>query len=294
MGMLHLPDNIKIHFAGAEHIHDAQLLHEMGITHCLYTAFPFIEKKLFKNISEISVPKYLCANMKHVIQDSGLFSMLFGKYKDIVTKELVFKWYDNLIEWTLEHEADVTCVEVDAQSIIGTDETWTLREKMRHDLPNHRIINVWHLPDGKYGLDRMIEFSDYIAIGLPELRYYGCDEYALPLVKYIKRKKPSIDIHLLGFTNFTYLKKFRFCTSCDSITWLSARRFGTVGGTYKPSEIDTEKVKNYIGEEKYIAIKRGGSEIVANAMCVNLEWWKHVTTKICGDQNFEWMHFNSL
>lgn len=289
MEKLHLPQNIKIHFAGSENISDARILNEMGINYTLYSAFPFIERKISKDKDSYEVPNFLAPNMKHVIQDSGLFSMLFGKYKGKVKPELVFRWYDALIEWTLGHNNPITCVEVDAQAIIGVEETWKLRERMRADLPNNRIINVWHLEDGLSGLDRMIEFSSYIAIGLPELRSAGKSDYALPIARYIKNKNPDIDIHLLGFTDFAHIKKFNFCTSCDSITWLSARRFGEIDNFYRTENLDTQKVKRMVGCERYESIK-SGKEIPTNAMCVNLEWWKHKTQKICGQQDFKWMY----
>ena len=48
-----------------------------------------------------------------------------------------------------------------------------LRENERNTFPNNRIINVFHKEDGKKGLERLIEFSDYIAISVPELRVIG-------------------------------------------------------------------------------------------------------------------------
>ncbi len=38
---------------------------------------------------------------------------------------------------------------------------WDFRQRMKKDLPNNRIINVFHLEDGMKGLDRMIEFAEY-------------------------------------------------------------------------------------------------------------------------------------
>ena len=51
-----------------------------------------------------------------------------------------------------------------SQKLLGTDLAWELRKEMRDQLPNNRIINVFHFEDGKYGLDRLIEFAEYIAI----------------------------------------------------------------------------------------------------------------------------------
>lgn len=290
MNDLRLPNNIKVHYGGTEKLWDARLLVEMGISYGLYTAFPFINGGRC-SASDMSLPAYLCEHMSHVIQDSGLFTMLFGKHSGSVAKSDVFRWYDSLVDWTLSHGQRVTCVEVDAQSIVGVEETWKMRERMRRDLPNNRIINVFHLQDGRYGLDRMIEYSDYIAIGLPELRSVGKKDYALPLARYIKEKKPDIDIHLLGFTDFAHIRRFRFCTSCDSVTWLSARRFGEIDSIYRAEDFDTEKVRRMVGAERHDKIRgANGSGTIANAMAVNLELWKHKTTMLCGDQDLKWFY----
>ena len=119
---------------------------------------------------ETELPQELCKWNKHVIQDSGLFTLMFGARKGKKDESLINKWYDALIEFTLAHGMPVTCVEVDCQKVLGVDKAWEFRERMRNDLPNNRIINVFHLEDGQKGLDRLIEFSEYIAISVPELR----------------------------------------------------------------------------------------------------------------------------
>ena len=81
----------------------------------------------------------------------------------------------------------------------------------------------------------MIEFAEYIAISVPELRIvkpktYKEDTYRL--ASYIKEKKPEIDIHLLGGTEFEMVKRCRFCTSADSTSWVSCNRFGRILGNH--------------------------------------------------------------
>lgn len=284
MKKLHLPDNLKVHFGGCENLKDAKILSVMGINYCLYTAFPFVEKKIMRQSSLVEVPKFLSQNFNHVIQDSGLFSMLLGKYKGRVEKSFVYKWYDALVEWTLEHGQQVTVVEVDAQSIIGVDETWHLREQMRKDLPNHRIINVFHYEDGLKGLDRLIEYSDYLALGS-----YMINNRTRTIIDYIKRKKNNIDIHLLGFTDFAHLGKYKLCTSCDSITWLSPRRFGEIENA-RVSDLDTDKVKRIVGIDRWNEIKGNSSDSIANTMCVSVERWKHKCSKIIGNQDLKWIY----
>ena len=96
---------------------------------------------------------------------------------------------------------------------------------MKDRLPN-RIMNVWHWEDGQKGLDRMVEFSEYIALSLPELRALKKTKHAVALANYIKNKKPTIDIHLLGTCANKYLEELSFCTSADSTNWQEVNRWG--------------------------------------------------------------------
>ena len=184
--------------------------------------------------------------MRHTIQDSGLFTLMFGSRKGKKDEALVNRWYDGLVEFTLNHGMNCTCVEVDCQKILGVDKAWEFRERIKKDLPNNRIINVFHLEDGQKGLDRLIEFSDYIAISVPELRHANKKNYVYSLACYIKERKPNIDIHLLGCTELELLHKCRFCTSADSTTWVGGKRFGFIEGKHITT-IDTDKVRNLVG-----------------------------------------------
>lgn len=295
MEKLHLPSNIKVHYAAQEKPNYAVAAKTMGLSYGLYTAFPFVAKRLFgksvwpiikmKHMTDIDVdvPTYINANMRHTIQDSGLFSLLFGKHKDKATKEFVYKWYDELIRFTSEHGQDVTCVEVDAQAILGVEETWALRERMRQDLPNNRIINVFHVEDGKDGLDRLIEFSDYIAIGSGvtggNVLGYKC------LCEYIKTRKPEIDIHLLGCTNVNIMHQVRhLCTSCDSTSWLSAPRFGYIGD-YHIRDIDKDKVMAHFGKDVWDSIREYNGDLVTKCTIVSTELCKESYIKFCGNQD---------
>ena len=58
---------------------------------------------------------------------------------------------------------------------------------MKIELPDNRIINVFHIEDGMKGLDRLIEFSDYIAVSVPELRILGKKNHTVKLAHYIKK-----------------------------------------------------------------------------------------------------------
>lgn len=283
---LHLPDNIKIHFASLENINKINAISQMGVKYGLCSAFPFVYKKIFgKGITDLDVQvmRTLNDNMIHTIQDSGLFSLLYGAKKDLADKSTIFKWYDALVEWTLQHQCGFTCVEIDCQDILGTDVAWDLRQKMRFDLPNNRIMNVFHLSDGIKGLDRLIEFSDYIGIGSGSPTNSSATMYEVS--SYIKKRKPNIDIHLLGCTTLKTLKKCSFCTSADSITWLSPNRFGFIDG-YHISDLDTSKVMGFFGDETWNNIYKHANETSTNVYCVSIEQHKRWYQKYAGNQDY--------
>jgi hypothetical protein len=229
--------NIKIHFAAAEQIEFSLILRESGIHYFLWTIFPFIGD--YFNLSPFPVtvksifsPRVLEKISKHTIMDSGLFTLMFGAHAGKHDKAYLLEWQDALMNFVITNKLTSTCVEVDCQKVLGPDEAWELRYRMRDKLPN-RQINVFHLEDGQKGLDRMIEFSNYIAISVPELRIArgkAHKEDVYRLASYIKDKKPEIDIHLLGCTEKSLLNRCRFCSSSDSTSWQGVNRFGSIMG----------------------------------------------------------------
>jgi|688.fasta_scaffold92680_7 hypothetical protein len=256
--------NIKIHFAGCEEmLRGNVILKAAQHKYSLFTAFPFICDELkikhgFPNYGfEYSDIVNLNQNNSiHSIQDSGLFSLMFGKFSGQKNIQTLENWFVKLIEITKNNNYLGTCVEVDCQKLFGVDKAWEFREKMRLELPKNRIINVFHKEDGQKGLDKLIEFSDYIAISVPELRSLGQKNHTEKIANYIKNKKPSIDIHLLGCTENKLLKKLNFCSSADSTSWVSINRYGwfkynngkeTVG--IQKSKIKTEVLIDTYGEK---------------------------------------------
>lgn len=298
MEALHLPDNIKVHFAACE-VQNQYIAAEMlGVRYGLFTCFPFVERMVFdKALAPImplkgmenpakDIPANIVNQMKHTIQDSGLFTLMFGSRKGKKDEQLINRWYDGLVEFTLAHGMNCTCVEVDCQKILGVDKAWEFRERIKRDLPNNRIINVFHLEDGQKGLDRMIEFSDYIAISVPELRHANKKNWVHPLACYIKEKKPSIDIHLLGCTELALLNQCRFCTSADSTTWVGGKRFGFIEGNHITT-IKTEKIREMVGDEKYDKIlSYNKKDYNTNFLCLSIESLKRKYEKAAGNQDY--------
>lgn len=193
--------NLKVHFAGAESLIRASLiLKGANSNYSLFTIFPFLcnefgikhgyqnKGQTYKEVSGLNYK-----NSKHCIQDSGLFSLMFGSYQGKRDDVFLNKWYEKLVEVTLSGNYKGTVVEVDCQKVLGVNKAWEFRNRMKNDLPDNRQINVFHKEDGQKGLDRMIEFSDYIAISVPELRSIGKKQYTERLANYIKNKKPEIE-----------------------------------------------------------------------------------------------------
>lgn len=224
--------NLKVHFAGGENINMASILKEAGVNYLLGTVYSLIVnhyKKGSKNFDPLII-KYWKDNFKGSILDSGIFTLIYGADKNKkMDRDTFIRWQNTLIDFIHMSGYNGYPVEVDAQKILGVDEAWRLRTAMKDALPNHTLIHVWHAQDGQKGLDRLIEYSDYMAFSVQELRKIkGIDhkDYAIRMASYIKSKKPNIKIHLLACTELELLKTLNFCTSADSTGWLQVNKFG--------------------------------------------------------------------
>lgn len=289
MEVLHLPDNIKVHFAGAEQKSSFEIAKELGVRYFLYTAFPYVKRLVFGKASidnmDLTIPRNLSVLSRHVIQDSGLFTLMFGALKGKHDAQVIGKWYDKLVEFTLACNTGCTVVEVDCQKVLGAKEAWNFRERMKKDLPNNRIINVFHIEDGQKGLDKLIEFSEYIAISVPEMRFAKKKDHVIPLVKYIKKKKPSIDIHLLGCTELSYLRACNFCTSSDSTTYNSPSKFGFIK-QYRTKDIKENDVIEMIGVEKFDRLSKLLKKNNLCALLLEIERLKQCYELAAGNQDY--------
>lgn len=252
--MSFLGDNVKIHFAGIEWDQFYIAVNSANVNYRLYSCFKYIYKKYSDDDFTLPSDHLLLEQNKadcHVIQDSGLFTLMFGAMKgQKVDHDYLLAWQDKLIKFVMQNNLKATCVEIDCQKILGVDEAWYFRKRMKELLPN-RQINVFHIEDGKDGFDRLIDFSDYIAISVPELRIAKPKTYkkdAVNLARYAKRRKPGIDIHMLGCTEYSMLNDISFCTSADSTSWLAGVKYGFFNDGINKSHI--RNFKEEIFEER--------------------------------------------
>lgn len=224
-----VPDqqNLKVHFAGLEAINHLMITNIAEVNYSLFSIYKFIHNKIDGKgpLKYDSIPSTIQSLSRHTIMDSGLFTLMFGSQKGEKSVRFLDKWTDLILEFMQVTNYTGTYVEVDCQKVLGVEQAWRYREYMKQNSTN-RQINVFHIEDGMKGLDRMIEYSEYIAISVPELRFQKKKDYTYRLASYIKSKKPSIDIHLLGCTELNLLKQCSFCSSSDSTSWMAPMRYG--------------------------------------------------------------------
>ena len=88
-------------------------------------------------------------------------------------------------------------VELDVQKKLSPEAAWHYRKKMKSLLPGVEIINTYHLEDGNP--DKLIEYCEYIAVSIPELRLNVGNQERMRITNYIARKAKlkGKKVHLL-------------------------------------------------------------------------------------------------
>mgnify|MGYP000591052468 CR=1 FL=1 len=138
--------------------------------------------------------------------------------------------------------------------------------------------------------------ADYIAVSVPEWRIVKPATHKQDIryiTHYIKNKKPEIDIHLLGCTDFKIIRENNFCTSADSTSWLSGVKYGYFNDGIKKEHIRNFKRSLYNEREaqvKAMMLARGieptGKKLVytTNAsLCATI--CKDLYARTCGPQD---------
>lgn len=227
--------SIKVHFAGSDNSQGRIVsLKTAGVNYRLFTCYPFIASK--KPGSDMRVRGFFEAQIplfEHTIMDSGLFTLMFGaKSGSGQSERMIREWQGKIIAFVKANGIKASIVECDCQKVVSPECAWDLRRELAEALPDHEIVNVFHLEDGRDGFERLCEFSSYIALSVPELRIAqpkGYRNTVCALARQARRINPDVKIHLLGCTELRLLKRNSFCTSADSSSWLSPMRYGFLG-----------------------------------------------------------------
>ena len=92
-------NNIKVHFAGCEQLGQYECAVDAGVRYSLFSVLSFISKKfgisayscvgVSKAEDRVRILKELNSEMRHVIMDSGLFTLMFGAHSENRDKKFV-------------------------------------------------------------------------------------------------------------------------------------------------------------------------------------------------------------
>ncbi len=101
--------NLKVHFAGSDNgINDMIALHMADVHYNLFSCYPFIKTKRLTDEfrvpeNKVFVPRINQGEMKHVIMDSGLFTLMFGAGKEQKASiESLTEWQDKTARFVNE------------------------------------------------------------------------------------------------------------------------------------------------------------------------------------------------
>lgn len=233
---------MKVHFASF-HPHK-KMIEVAGIFYVLDTFYKLRKlspEKAFEHIK-------LLNSKKHSIIDSGLFTLMFGADAGIkLDEKFINDWQNEYANFINKNNFKHSVVECDVQKKISPEFAWEMRRKFKTQIKN-TIINVYHLEDGNP--DKLIDYADYVAISVPELRINCSKKERYRITEYIATKaiRKNKKVHLLGCTEVEMLKKFSFCTSCDSTSWLSGQIYDNHRTQSSQTEFNNKKFsKNMFG-----------------------------------------------
>lgn len=223
---------MKVFLAGTEKAHFMKAAAFSGIKNSLISYYHWKDGSPAEKALRLKVAS---DNAIETICDSGLFTLMFGAGKggthDINSMTSYTKTYiQSMKQSGIEN---LTIVESDVHKLLGMPAVFELRKYFEDcGLP---VMYVWHKEEGIDGLMRMAERYDYIALSIPELRIicskngqrYQTVTHSLlqNLRKHCGSKLPKI--HLLGNTVQETMQT-TIAYSCDSTSWLSGGRYGTV------------------------------------------------------------------
>jgi hypothetical protein len=150
---------------------------------------------------------------------------MFGAKKGVpLDEKFIHDWQDDYAKTINASNYRHSIVECDVQKVLSPEFAWEMRRRFKQQVKN-TVINVYHLEDGNP--DKLIDFADYIAVSIPELRFNVSRKELLSITSYIARKATMKGkrVHLLGCTDKQMMKDFSFCFSCDSTSWKSGDRY---------------------------------------------------------------------
>lgn len=266
---------MKVHFADKDSFGRALPFLNAGVRYTLQTYY-YINKSKHKLAHDYETLN----RFNHIIIDSGLFAIMFGCEKDShFDEKRARQWMSQYISFINESKfKNASYVECDVQKKLGPEIAWEFREEMRAKIPREKgsIINVYHLEDGNP--DKLIDYADYIAVSIPELRFNVSKKERYSITRYISQKatRKGKRVHLLGCTEKQMMKEFNYCYSCDSTSYSSGVRWNLL-----KSEIIGEIEGSSLFENSMHQYKKKQNKAIETAVRLYLADY----TKYAGDQS---------
>ena len=197
--------------------------------------------------------EYFSTSFNHIIVDSGLFTLMFGAKKDEkMTVEELEGYKEKYFNWIATIKAtNFVFVELDVQKVYSSNLAWEYRIEMKRRLPDKEIMNVYHLEDTNP--DKLIAFSQYIAVSIPELKIHKREELE-NITRYIvnNARRKNKKVHLLGMSGNNLMQKFRHATTCDSTNWTWYAR----SMSYKKQLLDEYGLKDQSQKSRSLTVQQ--------------------------------------
>lgn len=185
--------------------------------HNLLNKIPFVLES-FYYIKDFELP--LIKQAELFVLDSGAFTFMSNHKKSVDWDEYVTKYIKFINDYDVKY-----FFELDIDSVVGYDRVIEIRERIERET-GRKCIPVWHKSRGIEEWKKHCEEYDYIAIGGIVTKEISKKEWdkMKKLVQYANHR--GVKVHGLGFTPVS-VEQWGFY-SCDSTSWLSFSRFGTL------------------------------------------------------------------
>lgn len=193
-----------------------------SIENCRYLLITyFYARNAVKDERFLKTMEYFNSNNRLIV-DSGAFSFMNGKR---ITEEKLNDYCREYVNFLIKYKIK-RFVEMDVDAIMGYDKVLAYRkyiEKQTH----RQCIPIFHKSRGKKAFIEMVKKYEYAGIGGIAIKNIKPSEFKYFRQLNIYAKEHHCKLHAMGFTPTKNINSYGFY-SCDSSSWCSGVRFGTV------------------------------------------------------------------
>lgn len=252
-----IDNNFRLFLSGCEPLQNFQIA--TSVTKNVLLSYWYIKRRGKEIIEE----RFSDLKDNSMLLDSGAHTFL----EDVTYKDKPIEFWENYIEGYLKfvrkHRDKIfACVEMDIDSIVGTEKVNEWREKYFHKLEEEgiQVIYVYHLEKGLAEWERMCQKYPYLGFSFREIEDEEVFKDLFDIAIKYKAK-----IHGFATNGTKALKTYPFYT-VDASTWISGAQFGELNffEDGKVKRLTKEKwKKDYRGKLMAIGAKWDLAEIEA-------------------------------